>query len=69
MIEMELENESVILKCQTINAQPAFGKPAAPGANVQSSDSNDSLSSACQAVARNKKLLGTKRSASAEATA
>jgi hypothetical protein len=26
MIETEFENESVILKCQTFNAQPAFGK-------------------------------------------
>jgi hypothetical protein len=29
MIETELENESVILKRQTFNAQPAFGKPTA----------------------------------------
>ena len=32
MIETEFENESVILKCQTFNAQPAFGKPRAPQA-------------------------------------
>ncbi len=29
MTEMEFENESVILKRQTFNAQPAFGKPTA----------------------------------------
>jgi hypothetical protein len=57
MIEMEFE--SVILKRQTFNAQPAFGKPAAvAGANVQSSDSNNSQWSACQAVARDKNYLG-----------
>jgi hypothetical protein len=72
MIEMELENadKSVILKCQTFNAQPAFGKPTAPpGANVQSSDSNNSQSSACQAVASEKKLFGIKRFVSVGAMA
>ncbi len=34
MIDTELENESVILKCQTINTQPAFGKPATPQART-----------------------------------
>jgi len=32
MIETEFVNESVILKCQTFNAQPAFGKLTAPRA-------------------------------------
>jgi hypothetical protein len=32
MIETEFENESVILKCQTFNAQLAFGKLTAPQA-------------------------------------
>ena len=36
MIETEFENESVILKCQTFNAQPAFGKPTAPQARQRS---------------------------------
>jgi hypothetical protein len=49
MIETELENESVILKCQTFNAQRAFGKPTPKvfasrrvrqALNVQSSGSN-----------------------------
>ena len=58
MIEMEFE--SVILKRQTFNAQPAFGKrTAVAGVNVQSSDSNNSQWSACQAVARDKNYLGS----------
>jgi hypothetical protein len=55
MIEMEFENESVILKRQTFNAQPAFGKrTAVAGVSVQSPDSNHSQWSAGQSVARNK---------------
>jgi hypothetical protein len=73
MIEIELEDadESIILKRQTFNAQPAFGKPTPKvfacrrrRSNVQSSDSNNSQSSACQAVASDKKLHGIKRFAS-----
>ncbi len=67
MIEMEFGNESVILKRQTFNAQPAFGKPTATaGVNVQSSDSNNSQWSACQAVARDKNYLGSNDSPPSE---
>ena len=31
MIDTELENESVILKFETFNAEPAFSKPVATG--------------------------------------
>jgi hypothetical protein len=34
MIETEFENGSVILKRQTFNTQPAFGKPTAPQASA-----------------------------------
>ena len=59
-IVIEMEFESVILKRQTFNAQPAFGKrTAVAGVNIQSSDSNNSQWSACQAVARDKNYLGS----------
>src|SRR5260370_33804306 len=59
MIDTELENSdrSVILKRQTFNAQPAFGKPAVRWAlSVQSSKS---AMENCQAVARSKNCLGS----------
>jgi len=71
MIEMELENadKSVILKCSTFNAQRAVGNLTAAGANVQSLDSNNSQSSAQQAVSDDEKILRIKQFASVQAKA
>jgi hypothetical protein len=77
MMETELENESVILKRQTFNAQPVFGKPTGRQAvNVQSSNTKQSAirnpqsdMESLPSRSSQQKLLEIKRSAPAEATA